>query len=233
MDKTNACIDILTDCANCAERTCESGKPNLASPDCPVKRKPAAMDKGLKKSLEPDHKKFAHQAAILQSESFIRTEEGILARYLRLEETILFAKKMCYKRLGLAFCSALRNESILISRILEENGFEVISVCCKVGGLSKEIIGIKAENKNDNSRNYMIMCNPITQAEIMNDEGAEFNIIVGLCVGHDSLFLKHANALSTILIAKDKIFGHNPEAALRLSGQYSKKFIHFKKEKTT
>jgi len=32
------------------------------------------------------------------------------------------------------------------------------------------------------------MCNPITQAEVLNKEGVDLAILLGLCVGHDSLF---------------------------------------------
>jgi uncharacterized metal-binding protein len=72
------------------------------------------------------------------------------------------------------------------------------------------------------------MCNPITQAEILNTEKTEFNIMVGLCVGHDSLFLQHVKAPTTVLIVKDRVFGHNPAAALYLSGSYYKKLLHKK-----
>jgi uncharacterized metal-binding protein len=58
------------------------------------------------------------------------------------------------------------------------------------------------------------MCNPITQAEILNEAGTDFNVLVGLCVGHDSLFLKNAEALTTVLVTKDRVLGHNPVAAL-------------------
>jgi uncharacterized metal-binding protein len=69
------------------------------------------------------------------------------------------------------------------------------------------------------------MCNPISQAEILNNEGAEFNIVVGLCVGHDSLFFKYAKAPTTVLVAKDRVFGHNPAAALYLSSSYYRKLL--------
>jgi len=69
------------------------------------------------------------------------------------------------------------------------------------------------------------MCNPIAQAKILNNEGTEFNIMVGLCVGHDSLFFKYADAPTTVLIAKDRVFGHNPAAALYLSDSYYRKLM--------
>jgi uncharacterized metal-binding protein len=40
------------------------------------------------------------------------------------------------------------------------------------------------------------------------------NIMVGLCVGHDILFLRYSKAETTPLIVKDRSTGHNPVAAL-------------------
>ena len=36
-----------------------------------------------------------------------------------------------------------------------------------------------------------VMCNPIGQALLMNSEHTDMNIILGLCVGHDSLVMKY------------------------------------------
>jgi uncharacterized metal-binding protein len=50
----------------------------------------------------------------------------------------------------------------------------------------------------------------------------ELNVVVGLCVGHDSLFLKHAEAPCTVLVVKDRVTGHNPLGAIATSyGYYS------------
>jgi uncharacterized metal-binding protein len=38
------------------------------------------------------------------------------------------------------------------------------------------------------------------------------NVIMGLCVGHDMLFVKHADAPTTTLVATDRVTGHNPVA---------------------
>ena len=43
---------------------------------------------------------------------------------------------------------------------------------------------------------------------------------MGLCIGHDSLFFKYAKGLSTVLVAKDRVLGHNPVAALQLADSY-------------
>jgi uncharacterized metal-binding protein len=54
----------------------------------------------------------------------------------------------------------------------------------------------------------------------LNEEKTELNILLGLCVGHDSLFFKYAEAYTTVLVAKDRVLGHNPIAALYTAGSY-------------
>ena len=67
------------------------------------------------------------------------------------------------------------------------------------------------------------MCNPIMQAEVLNETGTDLNVVMGLCVGHDSLFYKYSDALCTTLVTKDRVLGHNPVAALyQADGYYSK-----------
>ncbi len=44
--------------------------------------------------------------------------------------------------------------------------------------------------------------------------------MLGLCVGHDSLFFKHAQGLTTVLVAKDRVLAHNPIGALNLADTY-------------
>ena len=69
---------------------------------------------------------------------------------------------------------------------------------------------------------YEVMCNPIAQAELLNQEGTQFNICLGLCVGHDSLFYKYSKALVTTLVVKDRATGHNPAAAIYCADGYFK-----------
>ena len=58
------------------------------------------------------------------------------------------------------------------------------------------------------------------QAELLNEHGCELNVVLGLCIGHDSLFFRHAKGLTTVLVAKDRVLGHNPVAALQLADTY-------------
>ena len=69
------------------------------------------------------------------------------------------------------------------------------------------------------------MCNPILQAKILNEKETDLNIVVGLCVGHDSLFYKYSEALCTTLVTKDRVLGHNPVAALYQTESYYKRLL--------
>ena len=70
-----------------------------------------------------------------------------------------------------------------------------------------------------------VMCNPIGQAEILNEAGTEFNVVMGLCVGHDTLFFKYIESPVTVLAVKDRVTGHNPLAPVYCAqGYYKNKF---------
>ena len=90
---------------------------------------------------------------------------------------------------------------------------------CKVGGVPKEAIKVKDKEKVRIGE-FETMCNPITQAKLLNWAKTDFNILLGLCIGHDSLFLKYVKGLTTIFAVKDRVTGHNPFAALYTSGTY-------------
>jgi uncharacterized metal-binding protein len=88
-----------------------------------------------------------------------------------------------------------------------------------VGRTPKEFLGIK-ENQKVHIGEFEAMCSPITQARILNKAKTDFNIVFGLCVGHDSLFMRYSDALCTVLVTKDRVTGHNPLAALNLHHSY-------------
>jgi uncharacterized metal-binding protein len=107
---------------------------------------------------------------------------------------------------------------------LEKHGFEVIAVSCKVGGVPKERIGLK-DGEKIKIGEFESMCNPIMQAKILNRAKTDFNIMLGLCIGHDSLFLKYIDGLTTIFSVKDRVTGHNPIAAIYTSRSYYQRMM--------
>jgi uncharacterized metal-binding protein len=60
----------------------------------------------------------------------------------------------------------------------------------------------------------------------LNENKTEFNVVMGLCVGHDSLFLKYAEVPCTVLAAKDRLLGHNPLAAIYTIDSYYRSLKH-------
>jgi len=104
----------------------------------------------------------------------------------RILEIAEFAERMRYRRLGLVFCAGLVREGKLVADFLRSRGVEIVSAICKVGQVPKETIGIADDQKIAIGR-HESMCNPISQAMLMNAARTEFNVLLGLCVGHDSL----------------------------------------------
>ena len=145
------------------------------------------------------------------------TEGQYYKKLTRLEEIVVFAKKIGAKKIGIASCTGLAAEAKVFAKVLENNGLIPYGVVCKVGMVEKEEIGIRPEDKVDDCDH---ICNPILQARLLNRAGTELNVIVGLCVGHDSLFIRHSEAPVTTLITKDRVLCHNPAAAIYLSDSY-------------
>jgi uncharacterized metal-binding protein len=189
---------------------------------CPTLHRKEVVVRACEEYTKPDILKFAHEASVQEAECYINRD---IKPYVlhpikpRVQETCEFAQKMGYKKLGIAFCIGLREEALSLSKILEAQGFEVVSVVCKAGRTPKEEIGIK-DGEKVRIGEFESMCSPITQAMILNEEKTEFNILVGLCVGHDSLFLKYSDAYCTVLVTKDRVLAHNPAAVLYTSSYY-------------
>lgn len=217
--------DNLSDCASCElsrkERICMNPK-GKASKGCPTAGRKKLIIQAKKYYEKPEIGEFARQASIQEGQCYAGRDKKPYIMHPtkpRIQEICEFAKKMDYTRLGLVFCVGLAKEASLVADILKKQGFEVVSVVCKVGAIPKEAIGVK-----DSEKIYIgeheSMCNPIAQAMIVNNAKIDFNILLGLCVGHDSLFFKYAKAPTTVLAVKDRVTGHNPLAAIYLSGGY-------------
>ena len=211
-------------CAKCTILACHPidniENPNIdkksAPPFCPMDLHTDALEKASGEYRNDSIREFARQASIQESECYELIDGKIRTKIPRIEETMQFAHKMTYTKLGIAFCLGLAKEAATISTIFEKNGFEVTSVCCKVGGIDKEEIGLRPDEKIMNPE-YEPMCNPIAQAEVMNAEKVDLAIVMGLCVGHDTLFIQYCNRPITVLVVKDRVLAHNPLGALYTS----------------
>ncbi len=148
-----------------------------------------------------------------------RTEASGYMRRTRIEDIMDFARRISARRLGIAHCVGLMNEAKIAMEILLAGGFEVLSVCCKVGSIPKENVGLSDAEKI-NPGTFEPICNPVAQAALLAKAGIQLNIVIGLCVGHDSLFFMHSKAPTTVLVAKDRVLAHNPVAALYTAKTY-------------
>jgi uncharacterized metal-binding protein len=157
-----------------------------------------------------------------------RTEAAGYCRTTRIEDIMDFARRIGAEKLGIAHCAGLMQEARLAKDIFVAKGFEVYTVCCKVGSIAKEQIGLKDEEKVRPGQ-YEALCSPVGQAALLAKAGTQLNVVIGLCVGHDSLFFMHSKAPATVLIAKDRVLGHNPVAALYTSHSYYRRLTEEKR----
>jgi len=212
-------------CASCgheaAMKACVDEK-GLGSKGCPTLAYDDVFAEADREYDRPEIREFARQASRQEADCYANRHQRpyvMQPTKTRIVEICEFAEKMRYRRLGLAFCLGLAKEAIIVEEIFKDRGFEVVSVLCKAGRTSKDRIGIMDEDKIFRGTDES-MCNPIYQAKLLNHEKTELNILLGLCVGHDYIFFKYAQAPTTVLAVKDRVTGHNPLAAVYLSDSY-------------
>jgi uncharacterized metal-binding protein len=201
-------------CADCPAtvRACASNEAGVRGPGfCPSKIDPDTQARARARYDDPEMARMAREAALVESEGY--------CQWTRVQEVVEFAKRMGWHKIGIATCIGLLDLSNVLAGILRSHGLEVISVACKNGSIPKEAMGL-TDSQKIHPGGFEAACNPIAQAELLNAHGSEFNVVMGLCVGHDSLFFKHATAPTTVLVTKDRVLGHNPVAALQLADSY-------------
>lgn len=220
-------VDVQVNCAKCPQPVCGSSAWREGPNNCPAKVLPEVIEKATERCLSPEFRDFAMKASKQEGAGYMRlphAPESPSAIKSRVEEIMEFAQRMGYKKLGVAYCGGVQFEASLLVPILQNRGFKVISVSCKCGSVPKEELGIKDWEKIWPGR-FEPMCHPIAQAEILNSYKTDLNIMLCLCVGHDSLFLKHSEAPCTVLAAKDRVFGHAPLMALYQSRSYHRRVM--------
>ena len=102
----------------------------------------------------------------------------------RLQELIDFAKISGFKKIGVANCKGVQELADRFIALLREQGLEVVSVNCKESGLDGCEI-------------------------FLNEQGTDFNVNFGLCLGHGLLFQKYSKVPVTTFLVKDFAHNHN------------------------
>jgi uncharacterized metal-binding protein len=133
---------------------------------------------------------YAPEAARRLAYQAARIEAEGYCRWTRVHEVVELSRRMGYGRIGLAHCPDTRREAKLAGRYLREHALEAVF----------------PPDATD--------CDPIGQADAFVRQATDFNVIVGMCVGHDALFIRHSRAPVTSLVVRDLRLRHNPVAAL-------------------
>ena len=204
-------------CDACAAKPCRSGDLSTAPKNCPSLG--VSPEESLARYSQED-RRTACIAAEVECDGY--------CRLTRVEEIMEYTRRCGYRKLGLAFCAGLSKEAGILARILRGNGFEVVTVCCKNGSVSKDQLGIPKEKQLKRGEAFEAMCNPAGQAAVLNEAGCELDLLLGLCVGHDTLFIKNAGAPITVVAVKDRVTGHNPLAPIYTFDSYGKRLLPYR-----
>ena len=201
VDKT-----IFPKCDQCGDVGCKLRSPGKF-PRCPTNVSEHTLEEIKNRYQDEDINKIM-QAGAETERGTIKMIDGVPTPIRpRISEIMAFARSMGWNKLGVAFCLATRDEAIRLIRVLEANDFEVHSIICRAFSITKGDLGIP--DKNCLSSPLETVCNPVYQAELLNEAETDLNIVVGLCVGHDMLFNKYSKAYTTTLMVKDRMTANN------------------------
>lgn len=180
-------------CTHCIDHACRT------LGDCTARR--YDKEAALQGYLEPQTQAVIQAAAHL-------VDGGRAGTLNRLQEVIAYAQDRDYKHLGIAYCWGMEKDAKHIAAIMRQNKLRVSAVSCTTGGLAQDEMNLQSEI-------HKVGCNPLGQAEQLNQERVDFVVTVGLCLGHDMIFAKQVHAPCSTLVVKDRTADHAPLTAIR------------------
>jgi len=184
---------VRFDCLSCSDRVCLRGEPCYPS------------------AAESYRESAKEYQTVLEVARDISCEED--RQLCRVAELVYFCLGMKYNKVGVAFCLDLIEPAGILTGLLRRF-FDVFPVCCKVGGIKVVDPLTGADDYHANVASSCVACNPVGQAEVLNNLGTDINVIVGLCMGVDCLFTQASRAPVTTLFVKDKSLVNNPIGAI-------------------
>jgi len=192
----------LITCDICNKVDCRESYPNGIPAYCPASKYGDVLKEVKKEYLKPDTTKLFVASRKI-------TKKGY-CKWPRIKEAIEYAKELGLKKIGLTTCIGTIRETHQIAQLFRGAEFDVLAVGCHIGGVHEKEYLVPEEywSKHETT------CNPIAQAQIMNESSTEMNFSIGLCVGHDALFNKYSKAPVVTLLVKDRVTAHNPAAVL-------------------
>ncbi len=196
-------------CAKCNDKSCQKEKNDF--PNWCMQYEGTWLSETLDEYQKTENKKLYKTAAHIESTGY--------KKWPRLVEIAEYALAANFKNIGLAYCIGLDKEAKKAGEYFESRGLEVNSAVCCCGNIDKSKVRVPPEDRFS-EEGFEAGCNPIGQGKLLAEFGTDFNVVLGLCVGHDSLFFKYSEAPTTVLAVKDRVLGHNPLAAIYNSESY-------------
>lgn len=190
-------------CLHCATAGSLKGDVSRMPRTCPT-RTHAGLAHDPAPYLEP-----ARHDLMVAADATPFAEDGRLRT--RVEELIAYARGRGVARVGVAFCVSLLAEAQALARQLEAGGLEAALVCCRVGAVDHDEIGLPKAHPD----RFAAICNPVAQARLLNEAEVGLVAQVGLCIGHDLILQETCHAPVTTLVVKDRALDHHPVRALR------------------
>ncbi len=170
---------------------------------CRVGRLDAAPDSCPMHGPFPDFQDlYAAEPARRLAYHAARVEAEGYGRWTRLREVAELVRRMGYRSVGIAHCPDTRREAELTAGYLDARG-------------------IRALLPPGRDR-----CDPVGQARLFDGRSTELNVVAGMCVGHDALFVRRSTAPVTSLVVRDIRLRHNPVAALYTRNSYLKPALY-------
>ena len=128
---------------------------------------------------------------------------GKAGQLSRVEEVAEFCLLQNHRSIGIAYCYAMEDLAGELQAFLKQKGLRVQSFRCTIEGIR--------ENQVSQDLGKSVNCNPIGQAQAINQANVDFVIEMGLCLGHDVLFHQHLKKPFTVLFVKDRVYNHCPQ----------------------
>ena len=127
-------------CVHCGVKACDE-KDATPPVFCPMANEPEVLAVARKTLLtDPALRRMTLESA--------RTEAAGYCKATRVEEVMDFARRMGWKRLGIAHCIGLMREARIAHDIFVANGFQCFTACCKMGGIDKEEVGWRMRTRS-------------------------------------------------------------------------------------
>lgn len=209
----------------CAEAPTKTVLAKKAPSWCPLKTKAEIIQKAVATSKRKD-KKLLKAAVEVEKEAYVNVfseavdkafdaeKWGLKPFHTRVLETINFARKMGYKKIGIACCFSCLWDAKVLANAFINRGIEVIVRGCKAFQVKNSTFLNLKDEETLVPGGFQPMCNPIAQVDTLVDSGCEMVVAFGECSGHDALAGKYSSVPYSLIGVKDRVLAHNPVIAL-------------------